>query len=196
MKQVNNNSWTSVVTPPHVFLDIGVGVKNSEAWRARKAWPKARIIGFEPNANRYKSLNKVFPGELIQCAVGCVDESVEMCQIDGMSVRFPRTHQRGKNVTTRSRSLDSLDKELGPFKNVFIWADTEGSELEILKGSVGLLESGRVVGLNLELWKKLQVKNWCLDSQVKEFLVNYGFVHTHDWPGPKTNHYDAIFTKP
>lgn len=196
MKRVNNNGWTSVVAPPHVFLDIGVGVKNSEAWRARKAWPKARIIGFEPNANRHKHLKAAFPGELMHYAIGCADQRVEMCQIDGMSVRFPRTHQRGKNITTQSRSLDSLDKELGPFESVFIWADTEGSELEILKGAVGLLESNRVVGLNLELWKKFQVENWCLDSQVKEFLADYGFVHTHDWPGPKTSHYDAIFTKP
>ena len=198
MKKVNKSNWTSVIHPiPKVFLDVGVGVQNSEAWQAKKAWKDVRIIGFESDAQRYKKL-KGFPGKLMNCAVGTKDEiEIDMCRIDGMSHMFPRPKQKdkGTRVVVTQRSLDSIENEFGPFENVFIWADIEGAELEMLRGSVGLLESDKVVGLNLELWKHLQVENWCVDTEVKEFLSRYGFIHTHDWPGPKINHYDAIFLR-
>jgi FkbM family methyltransferase len=170
-------NWTSAVPfVPDVFIDIGVGYNNSEAWIARKAWPDVKIIGAEPAPNRYRNCKDTFPGELIQCCIGSKDGTFEIQPVKDMVVMFPRDNQKAADtIEVPMRSLDSLNEQLGPWKNVFIWSDTEGAEMEVLKGAKNLLDSGEIMGFNLELWSKSQSKGWTTEEEVLSFLEPYGY---------------------
>jgi len=184
MKKVNFNNWDMIIPEPEVFIDIGVGVPDSEAWKAKKTWPQIKIFGAEPCPERFNLCKNSFPGKLIECAVGIKDGLIEMQPIDGMVVNYPRKHQRKqKKINVQCRSLDSLDREFGPFNNVFLWADIEGAELDMLMGATNLLESGRVTCISLEIWSEYQTNGWCLKNAVVEYLAQFNYKPKYIWPG-------------
>jgi hypothetical protein len=93
-----------------------------------------------------------------------------------------------------------------------LWADIEGSELNMLKGCKMLLEKKAIDYIILELWTETpldRAQHWCKDYEVIDFLklYNYRVLHEnrketyHSWDGPNcdirgkyiTNKYDAIF---
>ena len=113
---------------------------------------------------------------MLNIAVWNKDEVITMQNIDGMSINFPRQHQVSNDkLKIQARSLDSLEKQYGPWNNIFLWSDTEGCELEILKGAIGLLESKKIIGMNLETWEYNQSKGWCSYKELVEFLKQYNF---------------------
>jgi len=191
----NDKDWINY-TPKHsVFIDIGVGVVNSEAWLIKDKWPKTKIIGLEPHSGRLDKCKESFPGKILRYAIWHEDAELEMQNIDGMAVCFPRTHQVGPSKTkVKGRSLDSLNDQFGPWENIFIWSDTEGSELEMLKGATKLLEQKKIVGLNLEVWRYWQADGWCIYDEVVEFLAAYGFEPRYLTQDPDTWKFaDCIF---
>ena len=192
-------TWTNAVPfVPDVFIDIGVGYPGSEAWTAREAWPDVKIIGAEAAPNRFEACKDDFPGQLIHCCVGAEDGTFEMQPIKDMVVMFPRGNQKAADtVVVPMRSLDSLSEEFGPFKNVFIWSDTEGAEMEILKGAKNLLDSGEIMGFNIELWEQSQSEGWTNREEVLRFLSPYGYKTSCRWNvGWGGIFFDYILLKP
>lgn len=197
MKRIppNDISWLDHIHKPTWFIDIGVGVPNSEAWRIKEKWGDVKVFGVEPNGKRFENCSKNYPGTILHNAIWREDADLEMQNIDGMSINFPREHQVGPSKThIKGRSLDSLEKEFGPWNNAFIWSDTEGAELEMLKGARGLLKQGKISGLNLEVWKEYQAEGWCLWDEIVGFLDTYGFEPKFLTKDPKNWYFaDAIF---
>ena len=74
-----------------------------------------------------------------------------------------------------------------------MWADVEGSELEVLKGASLSLGLGRIKALNLELNKERVADGWCTADEVVEFLARYNYVPV-DMP-KEFDHIDVIFIK-
>jgi FkbM family methyltransferase len=199
---VSRKNWTKVIPKPLFFLDMGVGKVNTEAYDVHRSWPKTKIIGLEPDIGRYNQCKLSYPGKLINCAVGRKNGFTVMQKTKGPMTVFPRKyHITRDTVKVKVRSIDSLNNEFGPFKKVFIWADIEGSEMEMLLGARKLINSGEVIGFNLELWDAFQSKNWCLKKEVVEFLKKRGFEIKYSWRKtpdrrPLANrHNDYIFLK-
>lgn len=181
------------------FIDIGAGYLGAEAWSINKLLPDCRIIGFEPQTDKYETMLPHFPGELLKKAVTEVDGIIEGAM--GYRSENPAqgktdTRMHSPEVTyaggyqlpggaykpsdIESVTIDSLVVEKG-LDEFFIWADIEGSELRMLKGAVKALEEKKVVGLNLEIsFRHTRDPNHCTKEEVWDFLDGFGYAPL-DW---------------
>lgn len=187
---------------PKVFLDIGPGNLNSEAWQIYRHYPDCKILGFEPQTERYKLLKKHnYPGTLLPLAIGNTDKVVEayMGFPDGGKSDFQLHPSRDsdaggyKKVKIKTSTIDTLNNTFGPFEDVFIWADVEGAELKILLGAKELFKNNKVIGVLVELRNTPMGEGACTAAEVNEFLVNQGFAATEDVTSLTSGHKDFIF---
>lgn len=201
------NQWNKVVNiikqqQPDLFIDLGPGRVGSEAWEVNKTFPNCKVVGYEPQINRYDILKSAkYPGDLYKFVISDVDDMVS-----GFT-----GHPEGKsdfwlyggdsingaylNITLPSHKLDTLFIN-SDFNNIFIWADIEGSELVALKGAKKLLKSKRVLGLNLELRKTPEAVGACSAKDVANFLMGYGYLPTEDLSVLNNyTHKDFVFIK-
>lgn len=168
---------------PDRFLDFGPGVCFSEAWVAREVWPNCEIVGVEACDRRYANIKDSYPGELKHMAVD-EQEGVAGGYIGGRHGMFKFGLEKEarvnnhREVSIRATTVDALCEDFEG--TVFIWADIEGAELRMLRGASDLLESRRVLGLNLELYPRNAYKIWpgytgnrCTADQVIDFLAQY-----------------------
>jgi len=171
------------------FIDIGAGYLGAEAWSINKLLPDCRIIGFEPQTEKYEVMLPHFPGELHKKAVTDVDGIIEgaMGYRGGKTdtrMHSPEvTYQGGYHLPSgaykpseiESVTIDSLVVEKG-LDEFFIWADIEGCELRMLKGAVKALEEKKIVGLNLEInFRPASDPNHCTKEEVLDFLDRFGY---------------------
>ncbi|HCR36450.1 TPA: hypothetical protein DIU22_05440 [Candidatus Woesebacteria bacterium] len=176
------------------FFDLGPGILHSEAWR-KDLWEGYEIIGLEPDPTRYNILKDSYPGILLNLAV-----SNEIGQIKGIFHSTSGFIVYGypgysETVTISAVTLDWLDKEYGPFDEIAIWADIEGSELNMLKGATEVLK--KTNWINVELHTGPKTEHWARSYDVYAFLEKLGFV-TLTKEKPQTLHdscYDATFTR-
>lgn len=204
MLTVNKNNWFKNIPKPDYFIDLGPGVLNSEAWWAKKAWPNVKIIGLEASQTRFDSLKKNYPGTLLYRAISDYTGKLDMSLVDNMAVAHPIKKINGgtydmrisKNFTIDCVSLDDLEQLYGPFKNVFVWADIEGAELDMLHGCTRLLNENKIIGFNLEIWlNNAGAKDWPLVQQIEKFLNRHGFKPKLTWQPNPVSHADIIYLK-
>lgn len=175
---------------PECFFDCGPGVINSEAWFIKKYWPNCKIIGIEACPDRYKNLKRKYPGILLNKALD-FKISEEYGYVGGKYGQFmfgllKEDPNKGKNdhikIKVKTVTLDYIEQNYGPFESIFIWADIEGAELRMLRGAKNILSSGKVIGLNLELWPRNAQKIWkyytgmrCTADEIINYLKNFGY---------------------
>ena len=156
-----------------LFIDVGVGYINSEAWGREKDFT---IIGLEPSIHRYNNLKDSYPGKLLNMAASDKDgeincwENLEnpkdgICLFDNESIKTDKNFKIVKKDTIKIDSLEWKD-----FDEIHIWADIEGAELLMLKGATEMLSSGKVKWINLEIRKNAPAKGWATAEQVYGFL--------------------------
>ena len=182
------------------FVDIGPGVPFSEAWLIRKSYPHCDIIGLEPHPGRFKNLHESFyPGMLLQQAVGSTaGEITGAMGHDGGASDFKlhpiQDHfDSGQYVPEKvmSTTLDNVISAIGS-PSVFVWADVEGAELDVLRGAVSSLLSGKISGLSLELSTDLS-NGYGTDLYTAiKFLKQYGFAPVGAFNLQPT-HFDCVF---
>jgi FkbM family methyltransferase len=195
------NVITLMFKEPEVIYDIGPAKIGTEAWILRERWKNCDIIGFEPCEYRYNNLIKSYPGYLFKHAISDKNNFIEGYMGSGKSEHgndFVLTHEENelkyyKPCKVLSRTLDSINKEYG-YEDIVIWADVEGAELSVLKGSTNILEKGYVKGLNLELFDISNVEGWCTKDEVVKFLVKYSY-YCIQKSRSYDNHGDYIFKK-
>ena len=157
-----------------LFIDVGVGKPNTEAWGREKDFV---IIGLEPDVDRYNSLKDVYPGKLLNVAASDKGGEIECWEEPGYGVavfmRKEDVDKDFKRVKKKAIKLDSLDWK--NFDEIHIWADIEGAELLMLKGATELLSSGKVKWINLEIRKNAPAEGWATAGQVYGFLDKHGF---------------------
>lgn len=158
-----------------LFIDIGVGYRNTEAWGRKKEFI---IIGFEPANKRYNDIKDSYPGELFNWVVSDRDGEIEVWEhpMSGILLfirSYPHHKRVFKKVKKKTIKLDSLDWK--NFDEIHIWADIEGSELLMLKGATEMLASGKVKWINLEMRKVSPAEGWVSAKGVYEFLDKCGF---------------------
>ena len=158
--------------PKKLFIDVGVGKLNSEAWSKGKDFT---IIGLEPGMNRYNNLKGSYPGKLLNLAASDEDGKINCWEDseEGVVLFIRPEHEKFKRIKKKAIKLDSLNWD--DFDEIHIWADIEGAELLMLKGATEMLSSGKVKWINLEVRKNAPVEGWATAQQVYEFLDKYGF---------------------
>jgi len=181
-----------------IFIDVGAGEIGSEAWQVKNTHPNCKIIGFEPQPERFEILKKHnYPGLLLPFPIGKSDRVLRgyMGYQGGKSdfrlIDHNLYSQAYKKIYIRTYTLDTLEKDFGPFDNAFIWADVEGSELAVLQGAKRLFQENKIVGANIEVRKNPLGPKGCTLSQILKFFKNKNFVSIKHIP-TKT-HYDIIF---
>ena len=164
---------------PRLIVDIGA---NSGEWTrtALSVWPKARAILVEPNAlhaNALRTLAGALNATVSTDLLGAEDgrevdfHVMKASSATGSSV-FPERSDVARTVERRRlRSLDSL---LAGEPADLLKIDTQGYELEILKGAARSLPKAKAVILETSL---IEINEGCpLLHEVVAYMHERGFV--------------------
>lgn len=136
------------------IVDVGAN-RGQFSIAARRCFPNARIIAFEPLPNAVKKFNAVFEDDcrvqLHQKALGPLrittaihvskkDDSSSLLPIGPLQARlFPGTEEK-ETLTVEQARLDELIRDSEIEKPALIKLDVQGFELASLKGCEGLIE--------------------------------------------------------
>ena len=166
-----------------VFVDVGAAGDLISRWK--KVESKVLIIAFEPDKvafdklKRAKTTNKRFFNIALSNKKGI--KNFYVCKDGEKSSFFKPNYQLlkkypdvkrfdiKKKIKLKVNSLDNIEN----FKPDFIKLDTQGSELEILKGSKKNLNE--CIGLEVEVEFQKMYENQNLFNEVFDFLKKNGF---------------------
>jgi len=185
-------------------LDVGANI-GQYAGELRSAGYTGAITSFEPVSSAYKALTERATSDATwrccQIAAGAKDGSSDICVTKStvyssvLSVLDVYTQSCPPSaIVSREpvpmRRLDSIAGEiLGSHRNVYLKIDTQGYELEVLKGAHDLLHGLRAVELELSLVPMYQnqpllpeVMTHLLMADYHPIWIERGSMH------PKTGH--------
>jgi len=173
---------------PEIFLDIGPGEHGSEAWAVKETDPNCKIIGFEPQPNRFQLLKQYnYPGQLRQFVISNSNQKIKgYMGYDGGKSDFwlfaeDEPDYAYQEIEIQSYKLDSLEPPSDPFSDIFIWADVEGGELSVLKSAERLFDENKVIGINVEVRDGTNPSaTRCTSFQIIEFLNTKHFFSFQD----------------
>ncbi len=136
-----------------VIFDVGANVGQSASLMSAR-FPESEIYSFEPSADTYQQLQRNVQQydrvHCIQLALGASKKIAQMA-LDGSSDRSflidESTQESPKDVSSESVQVDTLDSFCSAKKIDrinFLKIDTEGGDLDVLKGAAMLLKEHRV----------------------------------------------------
>ena len=178
--------------PPSAMYDLGVG-PYAEFQTLKEIWPDMQVFACEPDPYEFLQalpLVEAIGGKLVRVAIVGRDKS-------GLDVDFHTCdpgqgggslHDLGSNgrgiIRTLGWSLDDFDIWAISQSNIIhdrilLWADIEGSELEMLRGGQELLRSGRVHWINLETRDHDDRPNRPTTLDITKFLHDFGYDPVH-----------------
>ncbi len=172
-------------TAPLTFLDVGAN-EGSFAHQLRARFPEARLMAFEPNPASYQRLVKASEKlgfRAIHAAVG---------PVNGTASLYDRPEQEGTAHASLHRdvltdlhllrdvreyqvdviTLDTFTQKNGIQKVDFLKIDTEGHELEVLRGGTRLITEGRVSVIQFE-FNEMNVISRCFLRDFYNLLPDY-----------------------
>lgn len=145
---LSNEYGFEIPEPPRVVLDLGSHIGVSLLyWRLR--YPKARLIGIEPNPATFERLEcnaAQLPAEVHRYAITDRDGPVEFFADRQACLSSLRPGPARRRVIVEGRMLDTLIGELGVERVDLLKLDIEHGELESLRASRCLHEVRAVVG--------------------------------------------------
>jgi len=143
----------SSTRPGLVCLDIGANVGQTID-RLTAALDRPRVHSFEPGPDSFAELSRSYGGradvQLVNAAVGAEPgelELIEFVQSDMSSLLEPGPEPMGPvkgRVAVEVRTLDDYCAAAGIERVEVLKSDTQGFELEVLRGASGLLGAGAV----------------------------------------------------
>lgn len=162
---------------PHKVLDIGA-YEGNWAEEFLSVFPETKIMMVEGQRNKeaiLKNRIKAMPNAVLEIALlGAEEKKVEFNIYESASSVF--TEDNETNAAVEILTLKLLDKvvENTPFEQIdFIKIDTQGYELEILKGGLKTLDSAQFVLLEVSLLGIY--KNAPLVDEIMFFMKDKGF---------------------
>lgn len=164
----------SVVEEFNIFIDCGVGTAASESWSIKDKIPNCEIIGFEAMKERYELLENIYPGTLYyQCIsnkIGSINGFTGFptgnCSFELHATEEYIEVELYKKCIIESTTIDKLLKDKK--EKVLVWADIEGSEPDMLFGSLQSIKNNKIIGFFLETSPKTQ-------SYIDKILLPFGF---------------------
>lgn len=181
-------------TPPK-WMVLGGPSNANEAQTAVSTWPAVRVLGVEPNEDHATwQLDNGWPRghPLLPAALTDADGLVVFHPIEGTSggtlLDLP-TELAPRTVT--GVTLDTLDREYGPFEDVLLWLDVEGSEAATLRGASGLLASGRVLAVSVEVCDRTPR----VTDEIASILTAAGLVGPTRWASSPPAYHDELWVR-
>ena len=165
---------------PTVILDVGANVGQSAA-RFRAAYPLAEIFCFEPVQATYLSLRDAVAGDpRIHChhvALGSQQGTATLV-LDGTSDRSRIEPGLPTDTTSETVPVDTLSnfctqKEIPQIS--YLKIDTEGHDLEVLRGGESLLAEARVDVLEVEAGMSPDNHLHVPISELVTYLEGFGY---------------------
>ncbi len=170
---------------PVVLVDIGASGGTKDIWQGMDRY--LQIIGFEPDEEQFNNLNKNRKGneKYYNVALNDTKATVDFHvtrkqQLSSIFMpnrrlidKFPEK-ERFDVLKTIKTDTDTLDNQLHAEADIdFIKIDTQGSELNVLRGANKTLSS--VFGIELEVEFSALYENQPLFPDVDKFLRDSGF---------------------
>lgn len=166
-----------------IFFDIGMN-HGQTIDKILKFYPNAQIHGFEPNKTCIDNLTKKY-GEYENIIVnpiglGLRKESMNFHEYswDSLSSFLKRTYGKSQIIRSYETEIDTLDNYCQNNEIEFIdflKTDTEGFELNVLKGGEKMISTHKVHFILIELFFN---QNYHGQSQVGDIL-NFLFSHNY-----------------
>ena len=165
---------------PDLIIQVGLGMEAHEAAVMNEMWPNAEFIGFEPVGKSFETVSKTYPGEVRNFAISNETRKghikIKARHKDGSSLfdfDQPTTSQEVEIDTLDNQFLDAIKSRRLQGKQVLLWLDCEGSELNALYGAELLLPHVQMI--NVELTAKPPNPSWASSVDVSSLLNRRGF---------------------
>jgi FkbM family methyltransferase len=190
-----------------VILDIGA-CDGTDSIEFRMLFPRATIHCFEPEPSNFQKLLAKTEGLRITChplALGAAPGRARFFVSSGLScassssLREPTGHIKAHPGIRFDRIIDVQVARLSDWIQAhgvervdFLWMDTQGTELDILRNTGAALKGVRVIHTEVSLIEFY--KGAPLYHEVRDFLLGKGFVVLEDMLG-KENMGDVVFIR-
>jgi len=168
-----------------LIFDVGANVGQSIE-RFRGSFPDATIHAFEPSPSTFASLKANTTGisniRLWNCALGASSGSMAFLEnsISDMSSFRPIGPSGWGKVTRQTpvevRTIDQVCSEENIERIDILKSDTQGFELEVLKGAEATIRSNRIGLVYVEVIFSEMYENQPTLTELYDFLVSRGFL--------------------
>lgn len=190
------------VPPGACFIDVGANLGVITIMAARRGGPDGCTFAFEPVAETFAALtrnlhfNKLTNVTARRMAVAARSSSVRMTAPDPLHSGAARVEADGQG-DIRAAPLSELPEVMAAAMRMPVWAkiDTEGYELEVLKGMLPLFEQRRIVAIVIEIDDSHLRRFGASAAEVYATMAGLGYrprLHA----APAGRHYDEIFDRP
>jgi FkbM family methyltransferase len=186
------NLLTQYLGPGDTFVDVGAHVGFFSLMAAALVGPSGRVVAFEPNADNYRSLlhNVSINGHAnvtcVNSAVGDRDGEVEFFEnLDndgGHALWNPGLHPFNAQSKARQQArrlpiarLDAALASLGVKSVKAVKVDTEGAEVQVLRGGGGCLSAPGVQLLICEDNEFGLARLGSSGAELRQLLAKLGF---------------------
>lgn len=187
---------------PHqgCFIDIGANNGFFTLLAAKTLGREGLILSFEPQRKLFASIvrcaeaNKFSNVHVFNIAVSDRCSSISMSQ--------NKSHSGSSRLTIDGKAIDEswsanidedmllIPKMIGK-RNILIKIDVEGHEYNALKGIMGIIKSGKVYKILIEINETNLNKYGSTSSKIYEIMKNNGFYHIYGLG--YSDHYDEVF---
>lgn len=165
-----------------IFCDVGAH-RGETALRIKESFPTSHIYCYEPVRSNYDALvaNTTEHGDIecFELGLGAAPRrvSIETGRESAMCRIVAEPGQTNKELATIALStLDGEIEKLGIRKISCLKIDTEGYDMEVLRGSTNLLKEGRVEVLQVEAAMNFRNTYHVQVERFKEFLEGFGYM--------------------
>lgn len=186
-KEYMDRVLVEIVGVPRTLFNIGVGQPpHNEARHFVARFPEINVFGLEPLTKSFIQQAPGYPGHIYPWGLWSTAgfKKLQRTTDQGNSSLMLFTPALGRRMDRCGEdwiyctTLDTLDKLVGCPKDIFLWMDIEGAEVEALKGGLSLLASGRVRWIFLEVGIVQRRIGEPTQSEVEALLGALGFKPT------------------
>jgi FkbM family methyltransferase len=195
---------------PKVIFDVGANAGQS-ATEFAAAFPQADVYCFEPVQATFQELSLATIGTpRIQCfplAFGSKKERLQIAiqesSVDNSLLQAPLTGDAITSTSTETVEVDTLDDfcTTHQIQQIdYLKIDTEGYDLEVLKGADALLQSGRVgfiqveAGMNYRNDKHVPLETLTTYLKERGHILFGVYSQTPEWSGEcRLRYANAVF---
>ena len=187
-------SGVDTVAESQTFIDVGAHRGETLEQILSMVQISSTYIAFEPNPKSFQALVERtgrFPGHRITClpdAVGPMDGQIEFTATRATAVsgvlqaerdllsRVPTgDHEPINHFVVRQRSLDSLREELSLDRIAILKTDTEGYDLQVLKGASRTLAEQKIDVVMSEAFFVRYRQGQCYFWDLADFMHSKGY---------------------
>jgi FkbM family methyltransferase len=161
-----------------IFFDVGAHYGETVHSILRE-YPTAAIYSFEPSFENFLSLKSSVPhvAKIFNIGLGSSDTEKRFDNTNESNAMFSIANDQTRRdlPTVQIRRIDTLCRELGVAAIDYLKSDTEGHDLEVLKGAIGLIKDNRIKIIECECGVNRENTYHAPLFQIDAYLQDYGY---------------------